>query len=243
MKKRLFSGLFAAFACMMSLTSCDDLQLIGEIATEGLLGNATVVITGGGYYSNDSTNVDTVKFKSSVTDCITKTTDSGDVFVATLDFCANVDLTNANLSFPFLAFQVVDTNAAVYPLGQMLTLSRLQNFCFDSIASLIREPAGINMLVIAVSDTSWYIAHSGDIVVTTYPAVGHLMQGTFNNIGAYYFTQSDVDRLNDDINNRVMITSIEEYFHPVTMTGTFASRRANISELVQRAFYQGGLKK
>lgn len=242
MKKRLFSGIFA-LACMFSLTSCDDLELFGSVVTDGLLGNATVVITGGGYYSNDSTNVDTVKFKSSISDCIVKVVDSSEVNVATLDFCANVDLTNANLSFPFLTFQVVDTTAAVYPLGQILTLSRLQNFCFDSIASLVREPAGVNMMIIAVSDTSWYIAYSGDITVTTYPAVGHIMQGTFNNIGAFYFTQGDVDRLNEDVNNGAIITSIESYFHPVTMSGSFSSRRANLSEIIQRAFYQGGLKK
>ena len=131
--------------------------------------------------------------------------------------------------------------AGSYNVDQVLTQELLYNFNFDTLAKIIRDPAGFNIVAIAVSDTAWYISNTGSIVLSNYPSVGHELEGSFNNVGAYYFTESDVDRLNEAIENGAAF-NMADYFHPVTITGTFTSRRANlIHSLIEEAFFKGGL--
>ncbi len=238
MKKSL---LFSAVALlMMSLSSCDE-GLIIDAVEEGLLGSAEITITGqNGYYSNDTT----IHFASTITDNI-DTVIENQAVIGTIDIFANVNLREQALAFPFMGFQVSDTNTGTYTLSNVLTADRLRDFKFDSIADIFFNPSGLNVLLIAVSDTAWYISNGGTITITEYPGYGHNMKGTFNNVDAYYFTSSDVKRLNDnwdDIQANGLVLS--DYFDQATINGEFNSRRyAMIHDLIDAAYTQRGLWK
>lgn len=236
MKKGL---LFSAVALlMMSLSSCDENLLIDAVE-EGLLGSAEITITGqNGYYSNDTT----IHFASTITDNI-DTVIENQAVIGTIDIFANVNLREQALAFPFMGFQITDTTTGTYTLSNVLTADRLRNFKFDSIADIFFNPSGFNVLLIAVSDTAWYISNGGTITITEYPGYGHNMKGTFNNVDAYYFTSSDVKRLNDnwdDIQANGLVLS--DYFEQATINGEFNSRRyAMIHDLINAAYTQRGL--
>ncbi len=236
MKKSL---LFSAVALlMMSLSSCDE-GLIIDAVEEGLLGSAEITITGqNGYYSNDTT----IHFASTITDNIDTVIDNQAV-IGTIDIFANVNLREQALAFPFMGFQVSDTTTDTYTLSNVLTADRLRDFKFDSIADIFFNPSGLNVLLIAVSDTAWYISNGGTITITEYPGYGHNMKGTFNNVDAYYFTSSDVKRLNDnwdDIQANGLVLS--DYFDQATINGEFNSRRyAMIHDLIDAAYTHRGL--
>ena len=238
MKKSL---LFSAVALlMMSLSSCDE-GLIIDAVEEGLLGSAEITITGqNGYYSNDTT----IHFASTITDNI-DTVIENQAVIGTIDIFANVNLREQALAFPFMGFQVSDTTTGTYTLSNVLTADRLRDFKFDSIADIFFNPSGLNVLLIAVSDTAWYISNGGTITITEYPGYGHNMKGTFNNVDAYYFTSSDVKRLNDnwdDIQANGLVLS--DYFEQATINGEFNSRRyAMIHDLINAAYTQRGLWK
>lgn len=236
MKKSL---LFSAVALlMMSLSSCDE-GLIIDAVEEGLLGSAEITITGqNGYYSNDTT----IHFASTITDNI-DTVIENQAVIGTIDIFANVNLREQALAFPFMGFQVSDTTTGTYTLSNVLTADRLRDFKFDSIADIFFNPSGLNVLLIAVSDTAWYISNGGTITITEYPGYGHNIKGTFNNVDAYYFTSSDVKRLNDnwdDIQANGLVLS--DYFEQATINGEFNSRRyAMIHDLINAAYTQRGL--
>lgn len=236
MKKSL---LFSAVALlMMSLSSCDE-GLIIDAVEEGLLGSAEITITGqNGYYSNDTT----IHFASTITDNI-DTVIENQAVIGTIDIFANVNLREQALAFPFMGFQVSDTTTGTYTLSNVLTADRLRDFKFDSIADIFFNPSGLNVLLIAVSDTAWYISNGGTITITEYPGYGHNMKGTFNNVDAYYFTSSDVKRLNDnwdDIQANGLVLS--DYFNQATINGEFNSRRyAMIHDLIDAAYTHRGL--
>ncbi len=238
MKKSL---LFSAVALlMMSLSSCDE-GLIIDAVEEGLLGSAEITITGqNGYYSNDTT----IHFASTITDNI-DTVIENQAVIGTIDIFANVNLREQALAFPFMGFQVSDTTTGTYTLSNVLTADRLRDFKFDSIADIFFNPSGLNVLLIAVSDTAWYISNGGTITITEYPGYGHNMKGTFNNVDAYYFTSSDVKRLNDnwdDIQANGLVLS--DYFEQATINGEFNSRRyAMIHDLIDAAYTHRGLWK
>ncbi len=238
MKKSL---LFSAVALlMMSLSSCDE-GLIIDAVEEGLLGSAEITITGqNGYYSNDTT----IHFASTITDNI-DTVIENQAVIGTIDIFANVNLREQALAFPFMGFQVSDTTTGTYTLSNVLTADRLRDFKFDSIADIFFNPSGLNVLLIAVSDTAWYISNGGTITITEYPGYGHNMKGTFNNVDAYYFTSSDVKRLNDnwdDIQANGLVLS--DYFNQATINGEFNSRRyAMIHDLIDAAYTHRGLWK
>lgn len=239
MKKCLLWG--AAVALVMSFASCDDPNFVTNVVQEGLLGSAEITIVGqNGYYENETLN-----FSSTVTDRIDTivTIDGVDtMFSATLDLFANVDLQKSELTFPFMGFQVTGTEAGTYTMSHVLTAERLRNFNFDSIADLVFAPSGFNVLLVAISDTSWYISDGGSITITEYPATGHNMIGTLNNVQAYYFTESDVEALAEHLDDPDF--ELSNYFHAVaTINGNFQSRvfPTLIQEIINEAYRQRGL--
>ncbi len=238
MKKHVFFG--TLLACLFAFSACETEEIVNVI-TEGLYGNASITITDANGVTKD------LDYQSSITDVFADTASVNPLVirrVGTLDFSFNVDLTQANaeMDFPLMGFQVKDTNAGVYPVDQVLTKELLQNnFCWDTLAKILRDPAGLNIVAIAASDTSWYISHTGSINITEFPKVGKLVKGSFNNIGGYYLTKTKADALADALDNGADF-DLDAYFEPVTITGTFNSRRAEIIKtLIRKAFYEGGL--
>ena len=230
MKKRLFYGI-TMIAAIFTLASC-EIDSVTDAITEGIFGSASVTI-------NDNGSTQELSYESSVVDCFI-----GENNVSTLSFSCNVDLSNSALVFPFMAYQFSDTTTGTYTCTQILTEQFLRGFNFDTLASVISCASGVNIVAIAVSDTAWYISNGGTISVSDYPWYGGNVEGTFNNITAYYFTQSDIDRLNADLDNGGTF-NLNAYGRQVTLNGTFASRRyAIIHTLIENAFGpNGGLNK
>ena len=236
MKKGLLLG--AAALIMASLSSCDD-QFVIDAVQDGLLGSAEITITGqNGYYSDNTT----VSFASTITDNIDTVVNNQAVY-ATIDLFANVNLREQSLDFPFMGFQLSDTTTGTYTLSKVLTAERLHNFKFDSIADIFFNPSGFNVMLLAITDTSWYISDGGTINITEYPGYGHNMRGTFENVEAYYFTISDVERINEnwaDIQANGL--NLNDYFEPAVINGEFSSRRyAIIHNVIDAAYNQRGL--
>ena len=239
MKKHLLWG--AAAALVLSLSSCDG-ELIQQMTQEGLLGSAEITISGqNGYFSNDTT----LYFASTICDKLDTnvTIDNRDtVYSATLDLFANVDLNKNELTFPFMGFQVSNIETGTYEMSHVLTPERLRDFNFDSIADLVFAPSGFNVMMIAVSDTSWYVADGGTITITEYPTTGHNMKGTFNNVQCYYFTQSDVEAIDEHLDDPDF--NLSNYFHKTAViNGDFKSRvyPSLVQKIIDEAYHQRGL--
>lgn len=235
MKKFLLSSFFAVAACF-TLSSCGE-DIINEIADE-LLGDSELVITdavGGTYYSPDGPGIDTIKFSSSIMDAIVQIPNEDDTVMANVGLCAQVDLTqNTNIDYPYLAIETNDTNVGVFPIYNALVADNLVGM---NVIRMIRNLAGHSMVVLAVNDTSWYVATSGNINVTTFPGYGGICEGNFNNVQAYYFTQSTLDNIETILNGSDELPA--PYFRPVTLDGKFSCRRMNVERLLNRLATEG----
>lgn len=242
MKKNLFLG--AAAALVLSLTSCDP-STVTSMVDAGLLGDAEIFITGqNGFYDDN----DTIEFASTITDELDTIITINDVdraYVGTLDLFANVDLSEdgAALRYPFMGFQISDSTTGTYTMSDVLTPERLRNFKFDSIADIVFNPSGFNVMIIAVSDTSWYVSCGGTITITEYPQLsGQKMRGSFNNVQAYYFTESDVEGVQEHLNDPDF--NLATYFtKTATINGDFKSKRwpALIRTIIDEAYNNRGL--
>lgn len=242
MRKSLLWGAAAALA--LSLTSCDP-ENVASFVNAGLTGDAEIIITGqGGYYGDN----DTIEFASTLCDEMdTIVSVNGEIkeYVGTLDLFANIDLSadGATLRYPFMGFQISDSTTGTYTMTDVLTPERLRNFKFDSIADIVFNPSGFNVMVIAVSDTSWYVTYGGTITITQYPALsGQKMKGTFNNVQAYYFTESDVEGVQEHLNDANFDLGV--YFtKTATINGEFKSKRwpSIIKAIIDEAYNNRGL--
>lgn len=222
MKKHFILGIsivatiFAMASC--EITSDDNSDPGSDI--DGILGEATIQV------ACDGVTTET-HFTSSVMDVITEE----DAY-ATIDISACVDLLDVELEFPYMAFQFRDTTAGIYNLNPVVTPQLLMDFNYETITDMISSPAGFNFVIIAISDTSWFITKSGSINVTSYAdRAGDLMEGSFNNVTAYYLTQGNVDRFNDAINDIIGgggMPDINDYVKEATISGSFSSRRASV---------------
>lgn len=242
MKKNLLWG--AAAALVLSFSSCDDPSLITQMVQEGLLGSAEITISGqNGYYDNN----ETVNFSCAIMDSIQQVVIEEENFdtnyVSTLSLFANYDLQKSELTFPFMGFQFTDTAAGTYTFSKVLTADRLRNFNFDTIADIVFNTSGFNVLLIAITDTSWYVSDGGSLIITEYPATGHNMKGRFENVDAYYFTKTDVERLEEHLDDANLDQLLNTYFHHAAISGEFTSRRypTLIKKIIDEAYKNRGL--
>ena len=238
MKKRLFLGVALLFG-FFAMTSCEDFNFNqnGFNIDEGLVGSASVVITSQG---TDTTTVDSLHFISSIVDAFNFSEfDStlGEGF-STIDISANINLNGSNvaLEFPFMYYRIDDTVAGTYAMDTILTLDLLQGLNYQTLKNVLASPEGGNMVLIALNDSCWYITYSGNLVVTQYPAIGHMVKANLDNIGAWYVSQSKINELNDDINNMNYshLSNLDYYFPRVTLSGSVTSRRWDIIHTIFR---------
>lgn len=235
--KKFFISSFLAVAACFSLSSCGE-DIIQDIADE-LLGDAELVITdavGGTFYSPDGPGIDTITFKSSIMDAVVQIpTDEGDTVIANVALCSSVDLTQTTvLDYPYLAIETNDTVAGVYAIYNALVSENLVGM---NVVRMIKNLAGHSMVVLAVSDTSWYVATSGNINVTSFPGYGGFCEGSFNNVQAYYFTQSTLDNIETILDGSDELQA--PYFRPVTLDGNFSCRRMNVENILNRMASEG----
>ena len=235
--KKTIKALAIAAISTFALTACDGTEIIDE-----MFGNADIVITdptGGSYYAPENAGVDSVHFASGISDVIFSSFNPAELDSTLIDtvinihsaatVAANIDFQNDNaLTYPYLAVITNDSVAGNYNVTPILTQENLINFRFNHY---IKNPTESNLVAIAVSDTSWYLSHSGVITIDAYPTYGHMTTGSFENITAYYFTQSMIDEMADRIRNNETV-NINDYLHAVTISGSFNCRRANVGSLL-----------
>ncbi|MCR4816063.1 MAG: hypothetical protein K5842_02625 [Bacteroidales bacterium] len=244
MKKLQF--VFLAVIAAFAFASCDELvNTVEDLTDNDLVGHASIAIS----HTNDSgTTVDSLKFKSSIVDALEMsmydTTLPAGYF--TVDISANVDFgtSNVELQYPFMFYRLNDTVAGTYQMENILTLEMLQNLNIQTLVNTIANPSGPNMIIIAESDTSWYLTFGGNLIVTEYPTVGNLVKANLSSINARFITQSKVEELNSDIenNNYSHLSDLGYYFPEVTLTGNVTSRRWAVARTVyETAFVNGGI--
>lgn len=243
-KKVLFGCIILSLA--FAMTSCDGLNLNSIFnPEEELVGNASIVIT----RNNDGViEHDSIHFTSSLVDVfdfadVDSTLGEG---YSTIDISANVNLSEANVSlaFPFMYVRLDDSTAKSYTMDTILTIDLLNGLDFAKLVNVLANPDGGNMVLIAENDSCWYISHAGEFVVTRYPTVGNIVEGTFNNVEAWYVTQAKINELNDDIQNYnfAHLGDLNYYFPRVTINGNINSRRWSIiHSIFNTAFSQGGI--
>jgi len=237
--KKTIKVLALAAISTLTFASCDELT---EIASE-MFGSADLIIndpTGGSYYAPDAAGIDTVHFEAGISDVIFETFSPSDLdstiaydSVITIHsaatVAANIDFANESaLTYPYMAILIADSVAGNYDITPILTQENMLDFRFTHY---IKNPTESNLVAIAVSDTSWYLSHSGTITIEQYPTYGYMVSGSFNNVNAYYFTQSMLDEIADMIRNNETV-DINTILHPVVLNGSFECRRANISQML-----------
>lgn len=234
-------------ALVLSLSACDEesIQTVNDALEAGLLGSAEITVTGQNGF--DAQNAE-IEFASTIMDhfdTVVTVNGSDRAYVGTLDLFANVDLNaeGAKLRYPFMGFQFSDSVAGTYTLSEVLTPQRLRNFKFDSIADIVFQPSGFNVLVIAIDDTSWYVSKGGgEITITEYPTTGQNMRGTLNNVEVYYFTETDVEAIQEHLNEPNF--NLDNYFHNTAIvSGTFKSKSYPflIRKIIDEAYKNRGL--
>lgn len=261
MKKGLFL-IAAAIVCMFSITSCEEGFTMNatDVEIDNILGSASI-------YVYDTVLFDTVhmEFSSSIFDNLSGQPDTdGIVHYSGFGLNANVDLANADLVYPLAIIKTSDTTTGVYTFSNFITLDFIKTLERDSIINLVTEPNDQSMLVIAQSDTSWLLAYAGNIVINTYPAVGHIVEGEFNNVLAYTVTMSKVNELNYIVNFITNYTPgtpippdimqylsyathpedlIELFFSTCVINGEINSRRTSIVHDLVDQLRQGSISK
>lgn len=245
MKKITRWGILA-LVLPFAMTSCEDFGVnFHEVVSGELDGNVAMAITRN---TPEGTTTDSVVFSSSIADVFdfSAVDPSLGEGYSTISISANIDFnqTDVALEFPFMYYRLNDSTTGAYSFDTILTLDMLQNLNFDALVNIIANPDGGNMILIAENDSCWYVTYGGQLVVSEFPTVGHLIKASLSNVEAWYITQSKVDELKNDIENMnyTHINDINYYFPQVTLSGNLTSRRwAVIHNVFNAAFTQGGI--
>ncbi len=238
--KKTIKALALAALTTISFASCDG---IGSIVSE-MFGSADLVIndpTGGSYYAPDGASTDSVHFEAGVSDVIFKVFNPTDLdsnmsgvdslftLHSATTIAANMDFSSDEaLTYPYMAVLINDSVSGNYDITPILTEENLLDFRFNKF---IKNPTGNNLIAIVVSDTSWYLSNNGVISIEEYPSYGRMTKGSFNNVNAYYFTQSTLNEIAAQIRGGQTV-DLNEYLHAVTISGSFQCRRANVQKLL-----------
>lgn len=236
MKKTLLS-LFAV--CTLLLAACDPAEFIEDLVDD-LFGEAQITVI-------DGTGSQTFEFSSGLVNTVTDTAYAGTLLVA-----ASIDLTvdEINLPYPYFGVTLNDTVAGTYAMDT-LTLGMFADGTVNA-NRILTAFKGRNFLIVAESDTSWYVSNGGMVEVDSYPALGAEMDGTVSGTdNAVYISQSRLNAAVDtvamrvvsyrmrhpaarqtDIDAYVNSMTIGEVFPTVTIGGTFTCRRMNIENIV-----------
>lgn len=203
--------------CALAFTACEeqDLSQILSVVT----GHAELTVAtaqeGTSYQANDQIN-----FSSAVANAMEANT----VIIG-----ANLDLTKVDeLAYPYFGVNFTDTVAATYTfpaVNQQLIVSFLG-------ANIITKAAETNILVIAESDTSWYLSTSGSAQITDWADYGQVMKGNFNNVKMYYITKTKLDEVQNLTAAQWITTSLDDYFKSITLNGSFNCRRMDIQNII-----------
>ncbi len=221
--------LACSFLCATTFTSC-DLNFL-----ETILGNSTLTVSESSaptFYA-DSTDV---HFSSCINDWADLDSISSYMMIA-----AKIDLQSSDIiETPYMATAFNDTVPQSYTIECPLVLDSFVNF---NVSKLLNAIEGHNLFVLAASDTCWYVGYNGTITFDQYPAVGLSMNCDFNNVQAYYITQSDIDYLEELIEavkdgditatETFRTLTVDNLFEHVTFNGAAMSRRCPVGSIIE----------
>ncbi len=214
----------------ISFTSCEDFGFL-----ETILGSADLTVSESSA-ENFYTDSTAVHFSSCINDCI-----NSDSLFSYMMLAASIDLqSNEVVETPYLAIAFSDTIPQTYAIECPLTIDSFATF---NAGKLLNTIEGHNLFVVAASDTCWYVGYEGTAEFDVFPSTGLTMKASFDNVKAYYVTQSTVDYLADlvervtdgDVNaiTEFATLTLDNLFAHVTFNGTATSRRAPVAGMIE----------
>ncbi len=252
--KKTFTAICMAIAGMMALTSCEGTDITEILGGDDALGNITLTTsnpTGNQIYAGDST----ITFKSAIGNVNIRQLDididtmgadfdttmlninAGTIFVGVNG--ANITANTANINWPVCGINLRDTNTGTY-----LVSVPVDNFDFleyidtTSINSMITT--GLNFqgrpsphFALTVHRDEYSIGYFGRIPVTSFPGAGEMVEGTINNVRAFYITLDQV-RAILDMDPADRPANLVAALPSITFNGTFSSLRANMTSVINR---------
>ncbi|MCQ2300195.1 MAG: hypothetical protein MJZ81_08750 [Bacteroidales bacterium] len=207
--------------CALAFTACEegDLSQILSVVT----GNAELTVASADAGTSHQTN-DQIKFSSAVANAINENN-----IACTIIIGANLDLTKVDeLTYPYFGVNFTDTVAATYTfpaVNQQLMTSFIG-------ANIITKASETNLLVIAESDTSWYLSTGGSAQITEWANFGQTMKGNFNNVKMYYVTKTKLEEVQNLTAVQWLTTNLDDYFKSMTINGNFNCRRMDIQNII-----------
>lgn len=251
MKKTLFI-IVAAALCMPMFTSCD----ISDIMDSGALGTITLTTSQAGngdqIYADDST----ITFKSGLCNInhrdihIDVDTLGVDYDTTLLNVNAgtiilgvngvNVMENTANIDWPLFGMNLRDTVVGTYnfflPVQTFAFLNYIDTTSINSLVAtgLTFQSFPFNLFAVAADKDHYYIGYSGSVSVTTFGSEGSMIEGTFNNVKAYYVTTTKLREMINLGASEWNTRTLAQELPTITFNGSFTSRRANMTSAINR---------
>lgn len=254
MKKNFFFAALAV-AFMGMLTSCEE-NLTDIFNDSDALGTITLTTSQAGngdqLYGNDTT----ITFKSGLCnvnhrdihididtlnvdyDTTLLNVNAGAIFVGVNG--VNVVENTANIDWPLFGMNLRDTVVGTYnfflPVRTFAFLNYLDTTSINSLIAtgLTFETMPFNLLAVAANKDEYYIAYSGSVSVNTFGSEGTMIEGTFNNVKAYYVTTTKLREMIDLGAEEWNTRTLAQELPTITFNGTFTSRRANMTSVINR---------
>ena len=253
MKKTLLTLVVAAL-CLPVFTSCDE--DLSSILNSDALGTITLTTSqaanGDQLYGNDSTitfksglcNVDHRNIQIDVDtlgvdyDTTLLNVNAGSIYIGVNG--VNVMENTANIDWPLFGMNLRDTVVGNYffflPVQTFAFLNYLDTSSINSLVAtgLTFQSMPFNLFAVAASKDEYYIGYSGSVSITNFGPDGTMIEGTFNNVKAYYVTTTKLrEMINlgaEEWNTRTLASELPT----ITFNGTFTSRRANMTSVINR---------
>lgn len=239
MKKSILT-IATAVACMFAFNACspEDEAQIQQLADNALqnevLGSIALKVTNpqNGLFGSNPENIlayvasgDSMKFNSAMCDT-TFTYDGMDVYPGVLFIGGNIQTNPAKINFPLLGINLRDSIHTDYeisvPTGDFSFISQLNENNWRYYLTNNDISVG-NMMVIAVSDTGYYVCFNGNIHVNQFSAVGTIVSGSVEDVKAFYITKTQLGMLLSIPETQRQ--ALTHYLPTVDFNGVISSRR------------------
>lgn len=253
MKKTLLSLLVAAL-CLPMFASCDE--DLSSIFNSDALGTITLTTSqaanGDQLYGNDTT----VTFKSGLCnvdhrnihidvdtlgvdyDTTLLNVNAGAIYIGVNG--VNVMENTANIDWPLFGMNLRDTVVGTYlirvPVNTFAFLHFLDTTSINSLVAtgLTFQSLPFNLFAVAANKDAYYIGYHGSVSVNNFGPDGTMIEGTFNDVKAYYITTEKIREMLALSPAEQATTTLANELPSITFNGTFTSRRANMTSVINR---------
>ena len=254
--KKTFTTILMAMACMAVFTACDE-DITDLFTDDDVLGNITLTTSnanGPQLYANDTTlqfksalcnvnmrnvsvsvNVDELDFEYDTSNI---NVNAGAIFVGVTG--NNITSNTSNIDWPVCGINLRDTLPGSYFVCVPVTTFEFLNYIdTTSINSMITaglqyKDLPFNLFAVAAGREAYYIGYRGFINVTAFGGNGTMVEGTINNLKAYYITLDQIRALLALTPEERSQITLAETLSSVTFNGSFSSLRANMTSVINR---------